>query len=444
MATAVIMPKFEMAQEAGTVIRWLKEEGESVTKGDIILEVETDKVTMDVEALASGVLRGIRAWPGDEVPIGQPIAYLVAKDEEWSPSEEKAPPARVKTGLTLSPSSQATPVARRMAREHGLDLSTVPPAREGGRVKKEDVRAYLDGRSLEGDDIVKAVPAARRLARELHIALESVSGSGPGGRIQSEDVRKAALLHIDEVTPVLERQGPAVRRRTPLSSLRRTIARRMIASAQDVPQFTVSLDVNMTRALAIVEDLNASHDREDAVRVTLTAFLIKACAWAIKRHPEVNVSFEGDVDQEAQIVEYSDINIGVAIAVEDGIVVPVLHQADRLGLGTIGQRLADLVARTQTQQLKLEDMQGGTFTISNLGMFGIDHFTAILNPPEAAILAVGRVRKQPFITEDKDVIEQPRAEFTLTADHRVLDGAMVARFLVTLQRAIEHPGLLLE
>lgn len=443
MATAIIMPKFEMAQEAGTVIRWLKEEGESVTKGEPILEVETDKVTMDVEAFSSGVLRGICAWPGDEVPIGQPIAYLVAVDEEWSPPERGA--AQAANPAPASPSSlRATPVAQRMAREHGLDLSAVQPAKDGERVKKEDVRAYLDGRPLEESEGVRAVPAARRIAHEMHIVLESVSGSGPGGRIQSEDVRRAALLQTEEALPVPERQGPAVRRRTPLSSLRRTIARRMTASARDVPQFTVSLDVNMTRALAMVEDLNVSYEREKTVRVTLTAFLVKACAWTLKRHPEVNVSFEGSLDREAQLVEYSDINIGVAIAVEDGLLVPVLHQADRLGLRAIGQRLSDLVTREQTHQLRLEDMQAGTFTISNLGMFGIDRFTAIVNTPEAAILAVGRVQKQPFITEENDLVEQPRAEFTLTADHRVLDGAMAARFLATLQRAVEHPGLLLE
>lgn len=444
MATTVIMPKFEMAQETGKVIRWLKEEGETISKGEIILEVETDKVTMDVEASSSGVLRGICAWPGDEVPIGLPIAYLVAVDEEWSPPEEEAAQAASMTEPASHLSSQATPVARRMAREHGLDVSAVPPTRAGERIKKEDVRAYLDGRPPEKNAKVIAVPAARRLAREMHIALESVSGSGPGGRIQSEDVRRASLLQTEEALPVSERLRPAVRNRTPLSTIRRSIARRMTASTRDVPQFTVSLDVNMTRALAIVEDLNVSYEPEEAERVTLTAFLVKACAWTLERHPEVNASFEGSVDQEAQIVEYSDINIGVAISVKEGLFVPVLHQADCLGLRTLGKRLADLVSRAQMQKLRLEDMQGGTFTISNLGMFGIDRFTAIVNPPEAAILAVGRVRMQPFITEEKEVIDQPRVDFTLTADHRVLDGATAARFLATLQRTVEHPGLLLE
>jgi pyruvate dehydrogenase E2 component (dihydrolipoamide acetyltransferase) len=442
MATAVIMPKFEMAQETGTILHWLKEEGDPVQKGEPILEVETDKVTMEVEAPGSGILRGISAGSGDVVDIGQPIAYLVQPDEDWSPPAPEADRDRDATADTApSPPPEkeeapagATPVARRMAREHGLDLAAVPQAADGERITKADVRAYLrrqeQEEALQGK--VRAVPAARRLARELGVKLEAISGSGPRGRIQSADVQRLAEAQ--------EEAGWApfgkIRRTIPLSATRRTIARRMTDSFQQVPQFTTGVDVLMSRALAIVDDLNSGD--EDGQRVTLTAFLIKACAWALTEHPRINVSFD-----EEQIIEWAEVNVGVAVAIEEGLVVPVLHQADQKGLKTIAAELDDLAARARARRLTPDDLQGGTFTISNLGMFGVDRFTALINPPQAAILAVGRVRKRPHVTEEEQVVVQPQATFTLTADHRALDGAMAARFLATLQRAVERPGHLL-
>jgi pyruvate dehydrogenase E2 component (dihydrolipoamide acetyltransferase) len=232
--------------------------------------------------------------------------------------------------------------------------------------------------------------------------------------------------------------GLAVRRLIPLTNIRKTIAERMTASVREAPQFAINVDVDMRRALAVVEDLKAT-TTDGKPKVTLTALIVKACAWGLRQHPEANASFQGDA-----IAEWDEVNIGVATAIDSGLIVPVVRNADALGLRPIAARLGDLAGRAREGKLKLEDLQGGTFTVSNLGMFGIDRFEAILNPPQAAILAVGRVAKQAEVTDDDRVEIRPMAALTLTSDHRVLDGASAARFLATLKNALEHPGLLLE
>lgn len=444
MPTPVIMPKFEMAQETGTVIRWLKGEGDPVEKGEAILEVETDKVTMEVEAPASGTLVGIQAEAGAVVPVGQPIAHIVASGETW-PAEgaERTGPPAVAVGARTAPAGMAeriTPVARRIAAAHGVDLRAVVGTGPGGQITRSDVEAHLAGQeappaSVEGK--VKAVPAARRLARELGVDLRAVVGTGPGGRIQSGDVRRAAAER--PVAPLVVPGRPAVRRTVPLVGMRRTIAERMTASVREAPQFALSADVEMSRALAVVEDLRFGEASSDGPRVTLTAFLVKACAWALARHPAINAALEGE-----DIVEWAEVNIGVAVAVEEGLIVPVIRQADTLGMREIAGRLSDLTTRAREGQLRPEDVQGGTFTLSNLGMFGVDRFTAILNPPQAAILAVGRVTKRPWVMEGDRVEVRSMATLTLTVDHRVADGAVAGRFLSDLQVAIERPGVLLQ
>ncbi|WP_448595369.1 dihydrolipoamide acetyltransferase family protein [Thermoflexus hugenholtzii] len=432
MPVPVIMPKFEMAQESGKVLRWLKQEGEAVAKGEPILEVETDKVAMEVEAPASGTLVGIRVGPGAVVPIGQPIAYILLPGEVW----EGAPGASPAASPAGAP--RATPVAERIAQAHGVDLSAVPGTGPGGRVTKADVEAFLAQRAAEGK--VKAAPAARRLARELGVDLRQVEGTGPGGRIQSEDVRRAAEALRAGVSPeALEAPArPAIRRRVPLAGMRRIIAERMSRSVREAPQFTVSIDVEMGRAMAIVEDLVAWTEREGGPRVTLTALLVKACAWALRRHPALNATLEGE-----EVLEWEDVNIGVAVAVPEGLVVPVIPEADRRGVWEIARMLEEKVGRAREGRLRPEDVQGGTFTLSNLGMYGVDRFTAILNPPQVAILAVGRVAKRPVVGEGDEVVVRPVATLTLTADHRVIDGAQAAQFMDDLRWVLERPGIML-
>lgn len=432
MPVPVIMPKFEMAQESGKVLRWLKQEGDAVAKGEAILEVETDKVAMEVEAPASGTLVGIRVEPGEVVPIGQPIAFILLPGEVWTtaPTPSMAP----------SPGTpRATPLAERLAQAHGVDLAVVPGTGPGGRVTKADVEMYLARQRTEEapQGTVRAVPAARRLARELGVDLREVKGTGPGGRIQSADVLRAAeAIHRAAEVEALPR--PALRRRVPLTGMRRAIAERMLRSVREAPQFTVSMDVEMGRALAMVEDLSIWAEREEGVRVTLTALLIRACAWALRRHPSLNATLEGE-----EILEWEEVNIGVAVAVPEGLVVPVVPGADRKGLIEIARALEEKATRAREGRLRPEDLQGGTFTLSNLGMYGVDRFTAILNPPQAAILAVGRVAKRPVVEEGDRVEVRSMATFTLTADHRIVDGVQAARFLDDLRMALERPGILL-
>jgi pyruvate dehydrogenase E2 component (dihydrolipoamide acetyltransferase) len=454
MPTPIIMPKFEMAQETGTVSKWLKQEGDPVEKGEPILEVETDKVNMEVESPASGILGGISAGSGAVVPIGQAIAYVLKPGETLPQADAPFSPVPIEAVAPLPvdhPAERATPVAERLAQAHGLDLQALP--RSSGRLTKADVESFLaqQPQSVEvlatskvSPDKPKAVPAARRLSHEMGVDLATVSGSGPAGRIQSADVQQAAARQRVAAPepaaplgpiPTGEAGQPTMRRTVPLTTMRRIIAERLTSAARDIPQFTISLEVEMSRAQQIVDDTRAI---PDGPRVTLTALLVKACAWTLARHPAVNASFNQD-----NIVEWAEINIGVAAAVEAGLIVPVIYQAGRLSLSEIAAQLNDLGARAREGKLRPEELRGGTFTISNLGMFGVEHFTAIINPPQAAILAVGGTVKRPIVTQDDQIVVKPMSNFTLTADHRAIDGVLAARFLADLKHILEHPGALI-
>ena len=431
MAKNVIMPKFGMDQETGTVVRWLKQPGDAVTKGEPLLEVETDKVNMEVEAPASGFLTAVSAAPGVAVPIGQVIAVIVGAEERAAVAAAPPEPAARK----------ATPVAANVARAHGVPLDALP-ADAGPRITRRDVESYLAGQAaapaavtaaVTPDGKVAAVPAARRLAREQGIALTALRGTGPAGRIQSRDVLAAVTTADAAPAPAPPtRRGSTV----PLNSMRRTIARRLTQSAQDVPQFTVTMQVNLRRTLALVDELRRLAG--DGPRPTVTAVLVRACAEALRRVPQVNGSFQDDA-----ITLWDDVNIGVAVAVDDGLIVPVVRAADRLRLAELAAALERLSQRARAGQLTPDDVQEGTFTISNLGMYGVDAFTAIINPPQAAILAVGRAVKQVVVLADDRTSVEPLASFTLTADHRILDGALAARFLGEVKRLVEHPALMI-
>jgi pyruvate dehydrogenase E2 component (dihydrolipoamide acetyltransferase) len=495
------MPKFEMAQETGKVLAWLKREGEMVNKGEALLEVETDKVNQEVESPATGVLSGICAAPGQVVPIAAPIAYILKPGESLSGmsgsraessfsslgTAAQEPAAGAALGKPSQPDAleqaaeaagvqpKATPLAARLAHEYGLDLHKINGTGPMGRITKEDVELAAAAPAAVpavSDGKVRADPPARRVARELGEELRTGKRSRPDGRIQPEDVEAAKAAAAAAVSPVtaaapaaepvsqpavepaaiMITSGPAVRRVVPLTNVRKTIAERMLASVREAPQFNVSLDVDMTRSLAIVEDLarfggqataQGAAQEANKPKITLTALLVKAVAYGLVAHPGANAAFSPE-----GIVEYEDINVGVATAIDSGLIVPVVRSANKLGLRGIAAALGDLTTRAREGKLKLDDLTGGTFTVSNLGMFGIETFTAILNPPQAAILAVGRASKRavvvPTTTGDDKVEIKPMASLTLTADHRVLDGASAARFLATIQSVLEHPGLLLE
>ena len=421
MPTPVIMPKLEMSQETATIVEWLKAEGETVDKGEPLLTVETDKVTIDIESPATGTLAGIRVQADDVVPVTEVIAHILQPGERLptpSAAGEEAPGSR----------RRATPVAQRIAAEHAVPLEGIPGTGIGGRITKADVEAALSK--------VRATPAARRVARERGVELEAIEGSGPRGRIQAADVQAATFPKA-----VSFREGEGDVEIVPLTGMRRTIAERMAYSAQTAPHITLTVEADMSAAQALRAELNARAETIAASRISVTAILVKACAWTLTRHRWVNASLHGE-----EVHLHRSAHVGVAVALEEGLIVPVIHRAETLGLGEIAARLVDLTERAQAGTLTPADVSGGTFTLSNLGMYRIRQFTAILNPPQCAILAVGSIIKRQVVIErdgqDLAVI-RPIMAMTLSADHRVLDGAVAARFMQDLVDVLEHPNLLL-
>jgi pyruvate dehydrogenase E2 component (dihydrolipoamide acetyltransferase) len=439
MPTPFIMPKFDMDQEKATIISWVKKEGDFVKADETVLTVETEKVAIDVPSPASGTLAGILFKDGDVVPVTQVIAYILKEGEALTnlPKADSPKPEVDSTPqAAASPqplSVNATPVAMRMAKEEGVDLSKVSAS--GDRITREDVERFIASQKDAGRVTVPATPAARRVARESGVALEAVSGSGPRGRVQSADVSAAASSAPSAITEVNGREAEVV----PLTSIRRTIAERMQQSFHESPHIALTVEVDMTEAENTRKRFNLQAEKLGQPKITVTALMIKVVAWALIRNPYINASFNGD-----SISLWKDVNIGVATAVSQGLVVPVLKGADRLGVSEINMQLIELADRARESKLKLSDVQGGTFTISNLGMFGIRQFRAVINPPESAILAVGSAVRKPIVVDDQDRVEvRPMMSLTLSADHRVIDGVVAARFLSDLVTGIEAPNMLL-
>lgn len=409
MAKEVIMPALGMVMESGVLLRWFKAEGEPVTRGEPLLEIETDKTTVEVEATASGILAQITARPGDEIPVGQPIALILA------PGETAPQPASAR------PEVLASPVAARIAAEHNLDLARVKPG--GGRIQKDDVLGYLSQQpAAPADGRQPASPKARRLAGEHNLELAAIAGSGPAGAVLAADVLQAAAARA-------EAPSPPVPELAPLSRMWQVMAQRLTESWQTVPHFYLEREVHAGPLLA----WRAGAKERFEPQATLTDLLVKLVAVALRRHPRLNAMW-----RDGDVVLNNEVNVGLAVAVEEGLLVPVIHQADRLGLQALAQRRQELVARAQAGKLAVADLQGGTFTVSNLGMFGVDAFNAIVNPPQAAILAVGRVADRVTPVGGQPVV-QPMVTLTLSCDHRVVDGARGAQFLQTLAGLIEDP-----
>ncbi len=432
MPATVIMPALELAQETGKVLKWLKNPGDSVSKGEPIVEIETDKVTVEIEAPAAGVLREVSAQAGDVVPVGKTIALIFAAGETSAGAAPEAEGVAVRrTGAAATPSVppavKASPLARKLAEQHGVDIAAVKTA--SGRVEKADVLAHVESQKGSAGNgtpaparIAAASPKARRLAVERGVDLRVVRGSGPGGAVLAADVPAAAASAAPRVAA-----APGV------SNVWRIMAERMTASWTTAPHFYLVREVNVSRLVTWRERAS----KRTGARITYTDLLVKLVAAALVQHPRVNVSW-----RDGAIVQNAEINIGLAVALDDGLVVPVLHRADTLSLAEIAARREDLVTRAQTGKLRPADIQGGGFTISNLGMYGVDAFNAIVNPPQAAILAVGRIADRVVALKGQPVV-QPTIVLTLSCDHRVLDGARGAQFIGALADLIEEPLALL-
>lgn len=414
MPSNVIMPALELAQESGKILRWIKSPGDAVAKGEPIVEIETDKVTVEVEAPASGVLREVTADAGDVVPVGRTIAVIATPDDAGAPSTS--------TPRADAEAVRASPLARKLAEQHGVDLSRVKTA--SGRIEKADVTAYVEAQPR----LVAASPKARRLAGERGIDLRALRGSGPGGAIVADDVVAAAVARA--APDAAQGVGPLAQG---VSNVWRIMAERMTASWTTAPHFYLVREVDVSRLRGWLETAR----RQTGAHVTYTDLLVRLTAAAITRHPGVNGSWK-----DGAIVRNSDVNIGLAVAVDNGLIVPVIHRADTLTLGEIAARREDLVARAQAGKLRPADIQSGGFTISNLGMYGVDAFSAIVNPPQAAILAVGRVADRVMAVGGRPVV-QPTMVLTLSCDHRALDGARGAQFLGALADLVEEPLALL-
>ena len=419
MAIEVFMPALGIAQDTGKLLEWLVQEGQTVQKGQPLMVIETDKTTVEIEAPASGILANVRARAGEDIPVGQVIAHILEAGETVPGAQGVAPPP-------AGTAKAVSPVAARLAAEKGLDLSQVPS--RGERMTKEDILAYLAGQAQTSSPAprVLASPKARRLARESGIALESLQGSGPQGAVLAADVLRAV-----ESRPSLEAPAapPMEKQPAKVSRMWKTMAKRMSESWRTVPHFFLESEVDATALLSWREQLRQRGHRE----ITLTDLLIKLTALALRQHPRLNASW---IDED--ILFHEAINLGLAVMVEDGLLVPVIHHADRLGVLEIAERRQKLIAGAQANRLTLEELSGGTFTLSNLGMFGVSAFSAIINPPEAGILAVGAIEEK-VVAQNGQMVIQPRLRMTLSLDHRVVDGARGAQFLQTLQGLIEQP-----
>jgi pyruvate dehydrogenase E2 component (dihydrolipoamide acetyltransferase) len=394
--------------EAGTIVRWLKSEGDQVEKGEPLYELDTDKVTQEVEAEASGVLLKILAGEGEEIEVGKRIAVIGEQGEDVSAEAE----AEVEVGEDAQ--EEGSPgEAREDERERGREA-----AAEEEEQAAEAQPSRMDGR-------VKASPLARRIARERAIDLTNLTGTGPEGRIVAEDVERAAATPAHATVGAAPLEAEVV----PLTSIRRTIARRL-TKAWEAPAFQISMSADMTRAQELRERLRGE-------KVTVTDVLTKLSAIALLRHRELNAQF---ADDELRI--FPSANIGLAVATDRGLIVPVIREVERKSLVQLAVERGELVERTRASKLTQEDLEDGTFTISNLGMYGVEIFTAVLNPPQAAILAVGAIEEKPVV-EDGELVVRPKMSMTLTCDHRAVDGSKASEFLRELKLLLEEPGLAL-
>lgn len=389
----------------GTLIKWHKKAGDKISVGDVIADVETDKATMEMEAFDDGVITDILIPEGGVVKVGQPIANLEGGKKSAAKSSATAAPAASAPAATVSAPSKPKPTG----------------TADGSRIK--------------------ASPLAKKIALERGVDLSGVQGTGPGGRIVAADVPTTASAQARSAAPAAPRIEVPFSdsdTKTPLSGMRRTIAERLLASKTQIPHFYLNIEIDAAPLAKLRKDLNTAAEAAGTAKVTVNDFVLLAAARAAKQHPKVNAAFAGD-----SIVEYGSVNLSVAIAVEDGLITPVIRDAQNLSLREISSAVKDLAVRARSKKIKPEEYQGGTLTISNLGAYGIDSFYAIINPPQAAILAVGAIVKKPVVNAQDQIVAGQRMTISLSGDHRVVDGAAGAEFLATIRKSLESPTTLL-
>lgn len=421
MSSFIEMPKLSDTMTEGTVVKWRKGIGDTVEMGDVVAEIETDKAVMELEVFGEGTLSEIYVAEGGKARIGDKLARLSTAGREDTTSEQEQPidePAPVSSAQTTSTASPAA-----------AELPSATPKQTAQEPQRR----------------IRASPLARKLAAAKQVDLQSIQGSGPGGRVVARDIESAAAFAKRAEDPGI--QAPSISipaqvaigdKRVPVSGMRKIIAERLVASKTQIPHFYLEIEVDTNELTCLRQQINGALEKTGQGKLTVNDFVLRAVTMAAVRVPQANATFAGDA-----IIEYGNVHLSVAVAVEEGLVTPVVREAQKKSLREISEAVKDLAARARTKKLKPEEYQGGTITISNLGNYGIERFSAIINPPQAVILAIGAIVKKPVLNPNGQVVPGERMSVSLSADHRVVDGAVGARFLAALRQLLENPALLL-
>ncbi|MEE2905807.1 MAG: pyruvate dehydrogenase complex dihydrolipoamide acetyltransferase [Gemmatimonadota bacterium] len=419
MATKIHMEALSPTMEEGQLVQWLKSEGDEISTGDIVAEIETDKATMELVARGDGILRKIFLSAGGTAEVGAVIAVIAGGDEDISGIQGT-------TGGTVSPAPPP---------DTQVQTPPVPPAEAPPPPAHENL-AVVDGKIPPMPGRVKASPLARRLAEEMGVDLANVQGSGPGGRVVKRDI-EAAIASDDSAEEAASwTLEESEYEDVPTSQMRKTIAKRLVTSIGPVPTFYLTVDVDMERVIQAKSSINTMLEPK-GMKISINDVVLKAVAAALRRHPNCNAQWH-----EGFVRRFNAVHLGVAVAVDDGLITPVIKNAHSKGIARIGSEVRELAGRAREKRLQPDEYTGATFSVSNLGMFGIQEFTAIINPPEAAILAVGGIEDAPVVRSG-EIVMRPRMRITMSCDHRVIDGAQGARFLQTLKSMLEEPTTIL-
>ena len=437
MPVEITMPQLSDTMTEGKLVKWLKKEGDKVKSGEKIAEIETDKAVMEMESFESGTLAALMAAEGDKVAVGAVLAVVATGKED---------PAEVKKQSKSAGS--ARPPAPAAATSHTIESATSGEIHEADHIGHSAARTQAAGGATavaappqtvkpgNGDQRIRISPLARRIAADKNIDPRSLHGTGPGGRIVKKDVLSLSIPAPTAASAPLPRPGSGEKQVVPLTKMRAAIAKNLLASTQNIPHFYETIDADVEELSAMRGRLNEILEPQK-IRLSLGDFIAKALAMSLLAHPAVNATFNG-----TEVTRYGDVHLGMAVAIPDGLIVPVLRNIHLMGLKEIRQRSVDLVDRARAQRLRQDEMTGATFTVSNLGSFGIKEFSAIINPPQVAILAVGAAEKRPSFRAGQ-IVPRTMMSLTLSSDHRVVDGATAAEFLRTLKSFLEEPGMMM-
>src|SRR5436190_5549964 len=439
------MPKLSDTMTEGTLVAWKKKKGDKVSAGDVIAEIETDKATMEWESPEDGTLTEIFVKEGEKVNVGDKIAFIGVEGDEAPKEKEDAPKKEEKPKVEEKKEKKPQAETEKPAPADKKEKETAPPQEKkkseepAEPAKKETTAVAKVDKSDEAR--VKASPVARRVAAELGVDLSSVKGTGPEGRVTESDVRGAAKSKTaapQKAATTSDRKPAAGETRIQLSGMRRGIAERLTQSKGPVPHFYLNIEINAAPLMESRAELKAAGEESDMAKITVNDFVLKAAVMAAVKVPKVNAMFDGD-----SIVQFADVDLGVAVAIEDGLLTPVIRAAQNKSLREISAMAKDLASRARNKRMKPEEFQGGNFTVSNLGGMGIDSFSAIINPPQGFILAVGKINKMPVIDNCDQIVVGHRMSIWMSCDHRVIDGALGAVYLKKLRHLLENPALLL-